>query len=219
MLMIKQYITKILYYFGYEIHKITPSTKKKEKKSVNKPPPINPVWPLLRKTGGLSNEEICQEFTKYKKWNYAYKFDDNLAFSTRHDNPDRFLQRFRHFMPYLIKAQNGSLQGKRVLDIACNSGFWSIQCALLGADVVGFDASEEHIEQANLIKSIVGIENVKFKVLDFWDMNPQTLDGTFDIVLNLGILFLLPKPLEALELTKAMARKLIVLDTSIMCIE
>jgi 23S rRNA G2069 N7-methylase RlmK/C1962 C5-methylase RlmI len=36
-------------------------------------------------------------------------------------------------MPYVVQSQGGALEGKRVLDIACNSGFWSIQCALLGA--------------------------------------------------------------------------------------
>jgi hypothetical protein len=71
-------------------------------------------------------------------------------------------------MPYLIESQEGSLKGTRVLDIACNSGFWSIQCALLGA-----------------------------------------------VVLNLGFLYHLPKPLEALELTKIMARKHLLLDTAV----
>jgi len=125
------------------------------------------------------------------------------------------LQRFRHFMPYLLEAQHGSIRGKRVLDIACNSGFWSIQCALLGAEVIGFDARTQLIEQANLIKSVVGINNVQFKLLDFWDMSPKSLDGRFDIVLNLGILYHLPTPLEALQLTASMAREHILLDTNV----
>ena len=168
------------------------------------PPPINPVWPLPQSSNSPSEEEIREEFAK-GLWHYAYEFDGGLSFTARHNNPgllsdvpERPLQRFRHFMPYLVEAENGSLQGKRILDIACNSGFWSIQCALLGAEVVGFDSRPELIEQANLIKSIVGIDNVTFKILDFWD----TLDGTFDIVLNLGILYHLPSPLEVLQLTK-----------------
>ncbi|MDQ4146101.1 MAG: class I SAM-dependent methyltransferase [Pseudomonadota bacterium] len=125
------------------------------------------------------------------------------------------MQRFKHFMPYLIESQGGSLQGKRVLDIACNSGFWSIQCALLGAEVLGFDARDELIEQANFIRSIVGLTNVEFRVLDFWAMSPESLGGTFDVVLNLGILYHLPEPLEALILTKSMVREYILLDTSV----
>ena len=111
------------------------------------------------------------------------------------------MQRFRHFMPYL-----GSLAGKRVLDVACNSVFWSIQCALLGADVVGFDARPELIDAANALKRIAGANRAEFRVLDFWPMNAESRGGPFDVVLNLGLLYHLAKPLEALERTKAMAR-------------
>jgi len=118
-------------------------------------------------------------------------------------------------MPYLIEAQGESLKGQRVLDIACNSGFWSIQCALLGAEVVGFDARSELVEQANLLKWITGADGVEFRVLDFWQMSPEALGGAFDIVLNLGFLYHVPKPVEALELTKRMSRKRVLLDTAV----
>lgn len=220
--MIKQGIKKTFRYLGYELHKIEAPSPNGTKITLKEPPMINPIWPLPRRVGGPSDEEIRNEFEKYQEWHYAYQFEGGLSFSARHNRPgpatnapERPLQRFRHFMPYLLEAEGGSLKGKRILDIACNSGFWSIQCALLGAEVVGFDARSELIEQANLIKSVVGLDNVEFKMLDFWDMNPKVLGGTFDIVLNLGILYHLPKPLEALELTKAMARETILLDTSL----
>jgi SAM-dependent methyltransferase len=220
--LIKQYIKKILRHFGYEIHKLESYPQKKAQALITAPTPVDPVWPLPRQSGGPSDDEVREAFARYDSWHYSYKFDGDLFFSVRHNNrrpvsgaADRPLQRFRHFMPYLVEAQNGSLQGKRVLDIACNSGFWSIQCALLGAEVVGFDARVGLIEQANLIKSIVGIKNVEFKVLDFWDMSPELLGGPFDIVLNLGILYHLAKPLESLELTKSMTREHILLDTAV----
>ena len=116
-------------------------------------------------------------------------------------------------MPHILQSQKGSLQGKRVLDIACNSGFWSVQCALLGAEVVGFDARVEVIEQANLIKSIVGINNVDFRVLDFWKMSPERLGDQFDVVLFIGSLHVLPDPLQALDLARGMCRQWMLLDT------
>jgi tRNA (mo5U34)-methyltransferase len=220
--MIKQNVKKMLRHFGYEILKLESYNPRKAHAPISAPTPIDPVWPLPRKSGGLSDDEVRKEFARYDLWHYSYKFDGGLSFSVRHNNPgpvseipNRPLQRFKHFMPYLVTAQNGSLQGKRVLDIACNSGFWSIQCALLGAEVVGFDARVELIEQANLVKSIVGVKNVEFKVLDFWDMSPQSLGGPFDVVLNLGILYHLAKPLESLELTKSMTREHILLDTAV----
>ena len=213
-------VRKLFRSCGYEIHKI--DVRPREQPPSNGPPPIQPVWPLPRRAGGLSNDEIRAAFAKFDLWHYAYEFEGGLSFAAAHhhpgphsDNPRRPLQRFGHFIPPLVQACGGSLAGKRVLDIACNSGFWSLQCALLGAEVVGFDRRQQLIDQADLLKSIVGLTNVQFKILDFWKMSPQTLGGTFDIVLNLGILYHLPKPLEALELTKAMARERILLDTAV----
>lgn len=223
---VKQGVPRALHYLGYEIHKIGSSPQEcfeeRDGTSISEPPPINPIWPLPRRPGGPSNDAIREEFAKYDLWHYAYAFEGGLSLSACHndsdplaDAPERPLQRFRHFMPYLIGAQNGSLRGKRVLDIACNSGFWSIQCALLGAEVVGFDGRAELIEQADLLRAIVGVDKVEFRVLDFWDMSPQALGGTFDVVLNLGILYHLTDPLKALQLTKSMAREYILLDTSV----
>jgi SAM-dependent methyltransferase len=185
------------------------------------PPPANPIWPLPRCPNSPSSDEILKEFARYDAWHYAYEFEGGLspAPSRYQQNglagdPNRPLQRFRHFMPYLINAL-GSLRGKRVLDIACNSGFWSIQCALLGAEVVGFDARPELIEQANLVKSIVGLQNIRFQLLDFWEMSPRSLGGDFDVVLNLGALYHLPNTQQALILTRAMAREYILVDTEV----
>lgn len=182
----------------------------------------DPVWPLPRRSDKLSEAEIRMKAQKYKFWNYAYEFEGGLSLATEVNGwrggraPQIPLKRFRHMMPWLLAANGGDLSGKRVLDIACNSGFWSFQCALLGArEVVGFDARTDLIEQAGFIKKITGIENVHFKTLDFWEMASERLGGIFDIVLNLGILYHLPKPLHALELTQAIARKHILLDTAL----
>ena len=216
--MIKRAFRRVLRRLGYDILKI-PSAKVSY--STPEPPVVAPAWPLPRRPDGPSDEEVRRHFAQHAHWHYAYEFDGGLRFGTRHSNPGldtddprRPLQRFRHFMPYLVQAAGGTLKGKRVLDIACNSGFWSIQCAFLGAEVIGFDARAQLIEQANLLKSITGANNVQFTVLDFWQMDPHEL-GQFDIVLNLGFLYHVPKPLEALELTKRMAQHHILLDTAV----
>jgi 2-polyprenyl-3-methyl-5-hydroxy-6-metoxy-1,4-benzoquinol methylase len=210
---IKRLLRRALRRLGYDILKIP--APQRSFSPVPEPAPIAPVWPLPR--AGVSDDEIRRELARFPHWHYAYEFEGGLAFQTSHVNPgldshrpERPLQRFRHFMPYV-----GSLAGKRVLDIACNSGFWSIQCALLGADVVGFDARPELIEAANALKRITGAESAEFRVLDFREMTPDALGGQFDVVLNLGLLYHLAKPLEALERTKAMARGRIVLDTAV----
>jgi len=184
------------------------------------PRAIEPAWPLPR-GGGLGDDEIREAFGRFRQWHYAYAFDGGLEFAGRGHGVEseygrRPRQRFRHFMSWVLDACGGSLAGKRVLDIACNSGFWSMQCALLGAgEVVGFDARDELIDQANLLKSITGVKNARFVKSDFWSMTPEALGGQFDVVLNLGLLYRLAKPVEALEATAAMSRNLILLDTAI----
>jgi SAM-dependent methyltransferase len=215
--MIRRLVRRGLRRLGYDLVKLTPGRRTPPGAE---PPAVGAVWPLPR-GGELSGDEVRAAFACFPHWHYAYEFEGGLAFKTSHqnagldtDDPRRPLQRFRHFMPYLVESQGGTLRGKRVLDIACNSGFWSIQCALLGAEVIGFDARPELIAQANLIKQITAAETATFRVLDFWQMTPEALGGTFDVVLNLGVLYHLPKPLDALELTKAMTRGHILLDTA-----
>jgi 2-polyprenyl-3-methyl-5-hydroxy-6-metoxy-1,4-benzoquinol methylase len=221
----KRQLQRAFRYFGYEIHKVEAPALQTERRGEPPPHPtssVHPVWPLPRGAAGPSPDQIREEFAKYPAWHYAYEFVGGLSFPRRYEpggpsfDPQRQWQRFRHFMPYLLDAQNGSLAGKRVLDIACNSGFWSIQCALLGAEVVGFDARNELVEQAKLLKRIVGLSNVDFKLLDFWQMSPESLGGTFDVVLNLGLLYHLSSPVEALQRTKLMSRDCILLDTQLL---
>jgi 2-polyprenyl-3-methyl-5-hydroxy-6-metoxy-1,4-benzoquinol methylase len=225
--MIKKMIRVMAHRVGYEIHKIEiiPAELFPAKKNMTHAPipvPLEPVWPLPRRTNGFTDTQIKKEFEKYPWRHYTYTFEGGISFPLCHSKPDslinapeRHLQRFRHLMPYLIQSLNGSLKGKRVLDISCNSGFWAIQCALLGAEVTGFDARPELIALANLVKSIVGVENVVFKVLDFWHMNRQSLGDQFDAVLNLGVLYHLSDPLEVLRRTIAMSKKTVLLDTGV----
>ena len=226
--MLKRFIKNKLREYGYEVHRVgrlpalPESLAARNQPPPSRPPLVEPVWPLPRDGADLSDAEIRRRFAEFATWHYAYAFEGDLVFSARHHNapteadaPRRPLQRFRHFMGDLVAANGGSLQGKRVLDIACNSGFWSLQCAMLGAEVVGFDAREELIAQANLLKTIVGVDNVEYRLLDFWEMTPAALGGQFDVVLNLGLLYHLAKPLEALALTLAMARGCILLDTGV----
>ncbi len=217
--MLKSVMRHALHGMGLEVRRIRRSSIRSANDPV--PPALDPIWPLPRCANGLSDQEIRDAFARFPLWHYGYEFEGGLSFHPQHLNANRLteeahrpLQRFRHFMPYLLEAMGGTLKGKRILDIACNSGFWSIQCRLLGAEVVGFDARPELIEQANLIKSIAGLDQVDFQLLNFDEMKPERL-GRFDAVLNLGILYHLPDPLAALLATKAMAKSAIILDTSV----
>jgi tRNA (mo5U34)-methyltransferase len=223
--MLKRAVQSTLGWFGYQL---VPVPKVRRPVFLNghpAPPMVDPVWPLPRRNG-LTDAEIRDGWSAFDQWHYAYAFDGGLSFPVRRgegsrtklaDQPDRPLLRFRHFMPWLVAACGGSLKGKRVLDMAGNSGFWSIQCALLGAaEVVHFDGQQRMIEEAQFLKRTIGLENLTIwpEPLDVMDATPALLGGQFDIVLNLGLLYHVSDNLGLLERTKALSRDIILLDTS-----
>jgi SAM-dependent methyltransferase len=217
--MLKSLIRRGVRSLGYDILKVP---RPALLSTAPAPPALEPVWPLPRFGRAASDQWLREAFAAFPHWHYAYAFEGGLSFSTAHvnpgpetDDPVRPLQRFRHFMPYVLAAAGGSLRGKRVLDMACNSGFWSVQCALLGAEVVGFDARPELVAQANLLKEATGAASAEFRQLDFSEATPHALGGTFDIVLNLGLLYHLPEPLSAMERTMRLSHGHVLLDTGI----
>lgn len=216
--MLKSLIRRGVRSLGYDILKV-PSAAPPSRAPA--PPPLDPIWPLPRAGAATSDAWLRSQFAAFPHWHYAYSFQGGLTFQTAHLNPgpetndpERPLQRFRHFMPYAMDAAGGSLAGKRVLDMACNSGFWSIQCALLGAEVVGFDARPEMVAQANLLKEATGAASATFRQMHFAEATPEALGGTFDIVLNLGLLYHLPDPLAAIDRTLRLSHGHVLLDTA-----
>lgn len=122
----------------------------------------------------------------------------------------RQYRRYMHIFPHLLERYDGSLKGLSVLDIGCSTGFWCIQARLAGAEnVVGIDASSRNIEGANYLKSIVGMEEIEFR-----NMNAYEVEGEYDIVLFLGVLYHLDKPIYALEKLRDVTKDIAIVDTT-----
>jgi hypothetical protein len=59
------------------------------------------------------------------------------------------------------------------------------------------------------------VPNVKFMELDIRDMNPRILGGTFDLVLNMALLFHVSDPLGVLQRTITLSHRHVLLDTAV----
>jgi tRNA (mo5U34)-methyltransferase len=106
-------------------------------------------------------------------------------------------------------ALPADLQGRTVLDIGCNAGFYSIEMKRRGAErVVAMDSDADYLNQARFAAEVSGVE-LEFHELSVYDV--ATLRERFDIVLFLGVFYHLRHPLLALDLIHAhVARDLMV---------
>ena len=91
------------------------------------------------------------------------------------------------------------VKGKRVLDVGCNEGFFSLKLKELGArEVVGFDADEPRIRKAEFVAEVLNVSDVVYEVMDIFH---EGLDahGHFDVALCLGFLHRVSHPYQVLE--------------------
>lgn len=101
------------------------------------------------------------------------------------------------------------LDGKRVLDIGCGDGVYSIELLHAGAqEVVGVDAAEKAIECAQ--KKAEGLQGIRFQTSDIYRLEkPEEL---YDVVIVRGILHHLYEADKAIEVISRLAREIVILE-------
>ena len=166
----------------------------------------------------LSRQEIIEKIGGFS-WHYSFQINPGIrvdaSYAAREDNEARHRGRYNHIFPAVLALAGGTLENKTVLDCACNCGYWSIQAIRNGANsVTGFDASPANIEQAEFLKTLIGVKNIEFRVLDVLSMDRATL-GSFDVTFFLGVLYHLNRPVEALARLKEATNGFAVIDTNL----
>jgi tRNA (mo5U34)-methyltransferase len=97
------------------------------------------------------------------------------------------------------------LKGKSVLDIGCNSGFFSLEMKKRGADrVVGVDIMPHLLAQSRFNSHWF---NLPVELYECGAYDLQVLDSKFDVVVFIGVLYHLKHPLYALELIASMCKE------------
>lgn len=165
----------------------------------------------------MNVDELRAQVASFPQWHYEFDLGGvkTPIFDPAHRN--RHEQRVRYFFDPLVRLCGGSLRGMRVLDLGCNAGFWSLKAIEAGCEyVLGVDGRQMHIDQANLVFRTKGIDPARYQFRSgnvFTD--DYSGDGQFDVVLCLGLMYHISKPIELLERIAAVNSDLVVIDTEV----
>ena len=107
------------------------------------------------------------------------------------DHPRRKWLQFSHLLP-------DDLEGRSVLDIGCNAGFFTLEMKRRGAGrILAIDHDPRYLAQAELVFDAFNID-AELRQLSIYDVG--MIGERFDLVLFMGVFYHLRHPLLALDL-------------------
>jgi SAM-dependent methyltransferase len=165
----------------------------------------------------ITSHEILPRIESFPVWHYRFDLAGHITPVRSPRLANRHEQRRKYFFEPLVRLCGGSFEGKRVLDIGCNAGFWSLQAIENGADfVLGVDARQMHVDQANFVFEVKGIprDRYEFALADIFEFDFSRY-GSFDIVLCLGLLYHVSKQVALFETISALKNDILVIDTAL----
>jgi SAM-dependent methyltransferase len=164
----------------------------------------------------VERRQLEDRIAELRPWHYQFEFDDGVV--TPPSDPgklNRHEQRRRYFFDALLRATGGSLRGHRVLDLGCNAGYWASNAMAADADfLLGVDARERQLEQAHLVFEAKGIDPNRYR-FEQGNIFEHDFSERFDVVMCLGLMYHISKPLELFELMAGVGAETIVIDTVI----
>lgn len=105
-----------------------------------------------------------------------------------------------------------NLKGWKVLDIGCNAGFYSIELAKRGAEVLAIDLDEHYLKQAQWVAEQFGLEDkIRFEQKQVYDLAHS--EEQFDLVWFMGVFYHLRYPMLALDILTQKTKKMMVFQT------
>jgi tRNA (mo5U34)-methyltransferase len=145
----------------------------------------------LAKGDAAAREETAKTIERLGPWYHNVVFAPGTM--TNPSNADYPASRWRVLDPLIPK----DLRGKSVLDIGCNSGFFSLEMKKRGAErVVGIDIMDFLLAQSRFASHWF---DLPLELYECGAYDVQQLNSKFDIVIFIGVLYHLKHPLYALE--------------------
>lgn len=175
--------------------------------SVQNPAAVDNV-PAATNEITLDRETIARRVDELGEWFH------NLDLGGVFTAPNHFLGDFPNVKwKHISAAIPTDLAGASVLDIGCNGGFYCLEMKKRGAGrVLGVDVDDRYLKQARFAAETLGM-SIEFRKTSVYEID--RIEGQFDIVLFMGVLYHLRYPLFALDKIVKKVRGTLVFQTMI----
>jgi tRNA (mo5U34)-methyltransferase len=149
-----------------------------------------------------------QEIEKLGPWFHNIHLSNGTQTAPNHAFGDFPAFKWKDIEPFIP----ADLTGWRVLDVGCNAGFYSIELAKRGAQVLGIDVDPHYLRQAEWVARQFGLEEqIEFRQMQVYDV--AHLDQDFDLIWYMGVLYHLRYPLLSLDILTQKLKRLMVFQT------
>jgi tRNA (mo5U34)-methyltransferase len=161
--------------------------------------------------------EALEEKILSREWFYEFQLPSGRKTKSYVANEIQPIHQTRQWMVFnYLEERVGDRWGElRCLDLACHEGYFALQLALHGCkEVLGIDAREESISNANLIRDVHGLKNLSFMCGNILELEDAGL-GEFDVVLMLGLLYHVPDIIGALSAARTLTKGVCLIETQL----
>ena len=142
-------------------------------------------------------KEEVKRLNDIQPWNHNFTLPGNIETNPgKQISHGKNLVKMKRLKPIFDKI---GVNGKNVLDMGCNEGFFSHYLASNGSKVHAIDIDENRILKAKFVKETID-ENldINFENLDIYSSEFKSLKN-FDLCLCLGFIHRVPDPFTAIK--------------------
>jgi 2-polyprenyl-3-methyl-5-hydroxy-6-metoxy-1,4-benzoquinol methylase len=163
----------------------------------------------------VKTSDLQARIDSFPVWHYEFELGESRTPIYRADYVNRHAQRRRAFFDPLVRVAGGTLEGKRVLDLGSNAGYWSLAAIEAGADfVLGIDGRQMHVDQAELVFEAKDIDPARYR-FETGNIFTHSFPEKFDVILCLGLMYHISKPMELFEVMTSVSPELMLIDTTV----
>jgi tRNA (mo5U34)-methyltransferase len=154
---------------------------------------------------------VQQTVERLGPWFHNIHLPDGTQTAPDHPLGDFPAFKWQRIAPHIPE----DLSGWSVLDVGCNAGFYSVQLAQRGAEVLAIDHDEFYLEQARWITGQFGLaDRISFEKMEVYEL--ASVDRHFDLIWFMGVLYHLRYPLLAIDILADRVRRMLVFQTLMM---